>query len=130
MTTHYQRHGKKYYEKNKAVCIERNRVQQEKYKQQWHDYKAKLACSNCGENHPATLDFHHVNRDDPNKKHVNTLIKNKCYAQAYKEIEEKCIVLCANCHRIHHYEEHKQKNTPEEKPSGAAWEEAKVKQGE
>jgi hypothetical protein len=117
---HYTKYGKHYYEQNKDACIERNRIVQERWKQQWHDYKCTLACAHCGASHPAILDFHHTNRHDPDKQHVNTLIKNKRYTAAYKEIKEKCIVLCANCHRIHHYEEHRQKNTPESESSGAA----------
>jgi hypothetical protein len=110
--THYEKYGKQYYEKNKTACIERNRIQQEKYKEQWHEYKCSLACAHCGASHPAIFDFHHVTPNDPDKQHVNNLIKNRRYAAAYKEIEEKCIVLCANCHRIHHYNEHVNKKDP------------------
>jgi hypothetical protein len=108
--TKYEKYGRTYYENNRAKCIERNRIQQVKWKQQWHDYKASLACAHCNASHPAIIDFHHVNSDDPDKKHVNELIKNRRYALAYKEVKEKCVVLCANCHRIHHYEEKKSPN--------------------
>jgi hypothetical protein len=111
-TPFYEKYGRAHYQKNKERCIERNRILQEKYKEQWHSYKASLSCAHCGASHPAIIDFHHVNPNDPDKQHVNNLIKNRRYAAAYKEIETKCIVLCANCHRIHHYEEHRNKNTP------------------
>ena len=130
-TKHYEKYGRAYYQKNKARRIEANRINQERYKQEWHDYKTSLACAHCGASHPAIFDFHHINPDDPDKKHVNRLIKDRCYAQAYKEIEEKCIVLCANCHRIHHYNEHHaQKNPPAAVPAEGAWEEAKLLHGE
>lgn len=112
MSSHYEKYGKAYYERTKARRIELNRINQERYKQQWHDFKASLSCAHCGASHPAIIDFHHINKDDPDKIHVNKLIKDRCYAQAYKEVQEKCIVLCANCHRIHHYEEHKNKKDP------------------
>lgn len=113
MATHYETYGKEYYRKNKAKCIERNRALQEKYKKQWSEYKSSLSCFKCGISHPAVIDFHHIKREDPEKQHVNTLIKNRRYAAAYKEIREKCMVLCANCHRIHHYNEEQMKKGAE-----------------
>ena len=68
----------------------------------------KKQCEKCGENHPATLDFHHIK----NKKHgignlVNTNnLTNKIKTLIKKEIK-KCIVLCANCHRKLHWEENR-----------------------
>lgn len=117
---HYQKHGKKCYEKNKAAHIARVRANNDRLKKEWHDFKCTLACAHCGASHPAIFDFHHVNPNDPDKQRVNELINRKRFAAAYKEIEERCIVLCANCHRIHHYEEHRQKNTPESESSGVA----------
>jgi hypothetical protein len=120
MPTHYQIHGKKHYEANKAKIIARVRVYNDTQREKWIEYKASLACANCGASHPAIFDFHHIDRHDPDKQSVNKLVQNKRYSAAYKEIEERCIVLCANCHRIHHYNEHKQKNTPESESSGVA----------
>ena len=64
-----------------------------------------LKCTKCGFDHHAALDFHH---EDPTEKeyNVNRLVSDGRFKKAYAEIE-KCIVLCANCHRIHHYEEKK-----------------------
>jgi len=63
------------------------------------DYKAASSCFVCGESDPACLDYHHEGG------------KDFCIAEALKrgyglrkimrEVE-KCIVLCANCHRKHH----------------------------
>jgi predicted HNH restriction endonuclease len=36
------------------------------------------------------------------------------FKKALKEAQEKCIVLCANCHRKLHWEEDQQKNAPSE----------------
>lgn len=109
---HYKNYGKKCYEKNKAAHIARVRANNDRLKKEWHDFKASSPCSNCGASHPAIIDFHHINPDDPDKQRVNELINKKRFAAAYKEAKEKCIVLCANCHRIHHYEEHKNKKDP------------------
>ena len=67
-------------------------------------WKATLSCSVCGENHPATLDFHHHTPHPDNVK-INILIMNHRYNFARKEIAEKCTVLCSNCHRKHHWDD-------------------------
>lgn len=103
-------YSKSHYERNKEALIERNRVKKIKARQAWEDFKSRLHCVNCGENHPAALDFHHVVKD-PNNKKVNALTSKGAYAQAMLEIQANCVVLCANCHRIHHYEERKQCGT-------------------
>ena len=78
------------------------------YKKRRHaefmSWKATLSCSICGENHPATIDFHHHTPHPDNIK-INILITNHRYSFARKEIEEKCIVLCSNCHRKHHWKD-------------------------
>jgi hypothetical protein len=103
----YQKYGKAHYEKNKKLCIERVADAKKKYRAAWAAFKETLSCTVCGENHPATLDFHHVVRSPENKK-VHRLVGNGSYKKAIEEIK-KCVVLCANCHRKHHYEEDKKK---------------------
>ncbi len=101
-------YNKRWYEKNHKqhkASVEKNRT---RYKQQWLEFKASLSCSHCGFSHPAAIDFHHVDRTD--KRSVNKLAGNNAYKAAYEEIK-KCIPLCANCHRIHHYEEVQSKRT-------------------
>ena len=68
----------------------------------FYELKIGLKCSKCGFDHPAALDFHHV---DPNEKEFNISLSKSAYKNnkegLLKEIE-KCIVLCSNCHRIEH----------------------------
>lgn len=54
-------------------------------------------CLVCGEKDWICLDFHHI---EPSKKsfNVGVYLKQKSYKTLYKEIQ-KCVVLCANCHR-------------------------------
>jgi hypothetical protein len=106
----YQKYGKKYYEKNKKLCISRSSETKKKQRVTWAAFKETLSCTVCGENHPATLDFHHVVRSPDNKK-VHRLVGDGLYKKALEEIK-KCVVLCANCHRKHHYEEAKMKKAP------------------
>lgn len=104
MTSRYEKYGKKYYLKNKELCLKRNAENRARWRREWWEFKSRLRCIKCGQNHPATLDFHHVNRKDPEKKSVNYLAAQGLYSQAYEEVK-KCVVLCANCHRIHHWDE-------------------------
>lgn len=64
--------------------------------------KSQSKCAKCGENRPYVLDYHHI---DPTKKEegVARLVSNSSSLdKVYQEIE-KCVVLCANCHREFHY---------------------------
>jgi len=103
----------KFYANNKELSIARVKAQHLKNKKKWDAYKATLTCSACGFSHPAALDFHHT---DPATKtaSVHTLVGDRRYAAAREEIK-KCVVLCANCHRVHHH--NKQKGLPCEEPS-------------
>jgi hypothetical protein len=105
-----------YYEKNKATVIATTKKSVKKYKDQWREYKATLACVKCGQNHPATFDFHHI--DSSTKEvSVNRLVKYRAFKRAMEEVK-KCLVLCANCHRIHHHEERENKKA-KKKGAGA-----------
>ena len=48
-------------------------------------------------------DFHHVNEAEKLTE-ITTLIGNRGWKQVENELQ-KCILLCSNCHRIHHYGE-------------------------
>lgn len=60
-------------------------------------------CEKCGYNKcNGALEFHHL---DPSKK--DFAIGNKGYTRSWEKIREeldKCIMLCANCHRELHWE--------------------------
>ena len=65
---------------------------------------SKRSCTECGENHPATLDFHHR---DPSTKvdEVSNMIGELINLEKVKLEIEKCDILCANCHRKRHWRE-------------------------
>lgn len=74
-------------------------------KDEWIKFKSTLCCARCGFKNPAALDFHHENPAD--KEHnVNRLVSDGRFRKAYEEVK-KCIVLCSNCHRIHHDDKRK-----------------------
>lgn len=109
----YKKYGKAHYEKNKADYVARAAEARKKGREQWQLYKSTLCCQKCGENHPATFDFHHVVRHPDNVK-IHRLLGSGMFKKALKEAQEKCVVLCANCHRKLHWEEDQQKNAPSE----------------
>jgi len=111
--------SKNHYEKNKKDYIQRADIKKKQQRKEWEVFKATLSCTQCGESHPATLDFHHIIRDPSNRK-VHRLIANGTITKAKEEIK-KCVVLCANCHRKHHYDEYQEsvrKKKAKKKSSG------------
>jgi hypothetical protein len=96
----YQR---QWYARNKEKAKAVVTANKHKYRQRWRDYKAALKCVNCGFDQPAALDFHHVIKA-PDNRAVNELLRKDAFKAAYEEIK-KCVVLCANCHRVHHADE-------------------------
>jgi hypothetical protein len=72
-------------------------------------FRNERGCEECGEKHPDTLDLHHVNSETKNplltKKTDGSRRPGgaRLYRLSYDDLEvelQKCIVLCANCHRI------------------------------
>jgi predicted HNH restriction endonuclease len=94
----------KWYSKNKQKQIDKSEKRRKEIKAKIRSYKSSLKCEKCSENHPACLDFHHI---DPSKKEANIYqiaIKGWSWDRIMEEIA-KCQVLCANCHRKIHYKE-------------------------
>ena len=89
------------YKKN----IEKEKIVRKKYQQKIKDkfieYKKTLNCFKCKEYRWYVLDFHH---NENNKEYdvANMWQGRHCWKTIKKEID-KCIVLCANCHREEHY---------------------------
>lgn len=83
-------------------CIsERQKKKYYEQKEEFNEYKKQCSCAKCGETRFYMLDFHHIN---PNNK-IDTVARLSTHSSkkaAWEEIE-KCICLCANCHREFHY---------------------------
>jgi hypothetical protein len=99
----HAQYSRNHYIDNQAEIKKRNAATRKRRREEWQKFKSSLACTKCNFSHSAALDFHHEN---PSQKtgNVHHFAANGQYKKAYEEIK-KCIVLCANCHRIHHYEE-------------------------
>jgi len=68
----------------------------------WLDnYKRGLSCAECGFSNPVALDFHHTDPAGKDFSLADALNVSLSIKRLQKEIQ-KCVVLCANCHRIEH----------------------------
>lgn len=106
----------KYYHTNKDKCAEKAKLWREnnkeyikikqredkrKRKEQAIDYLGGK-CHSCGGTfHPAIFEFHHI---DPTTKGDKD--PSKCLSLSWQKLQielDKCILVCANCHRLIHH---------------------------
>jgi hypothetical protein len=94
--------SKKHYEEKGILLKEKRKLYIQQRREWFNEFKKTLKCIVCGENHIACLEFHHR---DPKQKEfgIAGAISHSNKEKVIKELE-KCDVLCANCHRKHHYE--------------------------
>lgn len=74
----------------------------------FNELKERSACTECGENHPAVLEWHHLDRSQKSFEIGTGVAKGKPI-EALEAETAKCVVLCSNCHRKHHYNERAEK---------------------
>ena len=78
------------------MCVDRWR----KLKQEAIEYKGG-ECFDCKTNyHYSVYEFHHL---DPKGKDMNWTKMRLVSHKKRKEELDKCVMLCANCHRMRHY---------------------------
>ena len=96
----------KRYQENKELYKRRAQEHRQKKLDYVNNYKVNKGCAKCGEKHVACLDFHHIDNSTKTKD-IATMAFNKAKMEKIIEEINKCIVLCSNCHRKHHYDERK-----------------------
>ena len=84
------------YCKDCASSIERARYQKKKA----YVNEQKQVCVKCGETRTYVLDFHHK---DKNEKDFTIGTFKKGSLELVQSEIDKCVVLCANCHREFHF---------------------------
>lgn len=94
---------KQWHLKHRERRLEDTKKKRQELYQWFRDYKKTLVCERCGENHPATLDFHHKDRSIK-EACINRMVASKLSKEKIMKEIEKCSVVCSNCHRIIHYE--------------------------
>lgn len=92
----YNRSRKKKQKHYQDVAKKRQKLVVEKYKL----WKQTQSCISCGEDDDACLDLHHTNHKEK-ETHVSDAVYKWSWNRVLKEIE-KCVVVCANCHRKIH----------------------------
>jgi len=99
-------YNREYYQRNRAHLLDKQREKNRRFaesRRKWiTDYKKTLECVRCGENHPATLTFHHKDRSEKSFEIANAIRFGVSLKRLVAEIE-KCEVLCANCHAKEHW---------------------------
>ena len=95
----FDRQGNQKYRGYCKDCA--NRIESERYqmKKTYID-EQKLSCAKCGDTRTYVLDYHH--KDSTEKEFTIGKMKKGSLELIQKEID-KCIVLCANCHREFHW---------------------------
>ena len=97
----YKETRKKSYNKNKDYYLKKNVKKREENYLWMLEYKKDKSCLVCGVNEPVCLDFHHINGDE--KFTEVSKMKYSTYSiETIKKEIDKCIILCANCHRMLH----------------------------
>jgi len=100
-----RKRSKEHYKNNVDLYKDKVKKSRQKLRIWFDEYKSTLKCEKCGENHPSTLDFHHL---DPNVKELGGVARMLSNNKTENEIREeisKCIILCSNCHRKLHWDE-------------------------
>lgn len=80
----------------------RQRKAQAELKEYLTEIKKNSKCAICGEDRWWVLDFHHIK---DKKFEVPSLARRGCDVETLKKEIDKCIIICANCHRDLHFRE-------------------------
>ena len=92
--------AKKWRTKNKEYVLQKQGEDKRKRKLWAIEYLGGK-CSSCGETfHPAVYEFHHT---DPSTKDRDPSKMLQLSLTRLTEELDKCVLLCANCHRIEHH---------------------------
>lgn len=90
-----------YYDNNrKDIFLQRANDRRNVCRKYVNEIKSERGCYFCGEKEFVCLDFHHLEQEGKDKP-ISFLVAAKSMKKLIKEIE-KCIVVCANCHRKIH----------------------------
>jgi hypothetical protein len=68
----------------------------------WLNYtKENTRCNRCQHNYPAVcMDFHHVKSKTAT---IAALVSQGVTQRRIEDEMDKCVLLCANCHRLEHH---------------------------
>jgi hypothetical protein len=93
----------RWHYRNRNVNAERTLQRRAELRAWVYRLRQSHGCSRCTEDNPACLEFHHVDEADKEMQ-IGRMVTHGYSRERIEEEIEKCIVLCANCHRKEHYE--------------------------
>jgi hypothetical protein len=92
----------RWYYKNRKKRIERKDHRRSEIRRWLYEYKEQnCECARCDEGRPRCLDFHHPNEKDQS---IAAMVVNGHSKDSIRTEIARCVVLCANCHRLEHLE--------------------------
>ena len=101
--------NKTYYRLQCKKCTSKIRKKRRNEIKNWfNDWKKTLHCKKCGNDDWRVLEFHHRNREEKEFA-IGAVLNNGISKEKLMAEANKCDVLCANCHRITHWEENNKK---------------------
>ena len=95
-----KKYRREHYLKNKQKYVDKATTWRSDFKKWWKEFKKQYPCQECGENHPACIQFHHT--DDNKENNVSYFAMLGSKDKLLKEIK-KCVPLCGNCHSKKHW---------------------------
>jgi hypothetical protein len=101
MSTNTKEYQREWEAKNKDKRRIINKRRRLKLREMLRQAKAS-GCIECGENHPACVEFHHREDEDKLFEIGDAVRRGVSEARLFAEIA-KCDMLCANCHRKRHW---------------------------
>jgi len=94
---------RQHYDDNKKYYLDKAAVRTTELRNWLKGIKSELRCQECGEDHPACIEFHHRNSSQKDINLADVASKGWSKEKILQEIE-KCDILCSNCHRKHHFD--------------------------
>ena len=95
----------KVYRRRKCRRCKQDRANARRHEQsEWLEgIKKNLACIDCGVKDHRIIDFHHISQTNKTFAVSDTNRRGMSKERILEEIS-KCVPICANCHRIRHYD--------------------------
>jgi 5-methylcytosine-specific restriction endonuclease McrA len=93
---------KAWYESHRDEQQARNKIQSDTARVFIRQAKVGKKCSACGFDDPICLDFHHVDPAEKDAIIAQAPTRGWSVARIQREMD-KCVILCANCHRKEEY---------------------------
>lgn len=95
----FDKQGRQKYRGYCKICANKRETERYWEKREFVDAQ-RIQCQKCGDTRTYVLDFHHI--DANNKEFTIGRMMKGAKSKLQEEIN-KCICLCANCHREFHY---------------------------